>query len=99
MILRLVIGNREKLNVDEYDIFLRCLSVFHQFRQAKFAYDGSIFGSRQFLQLPQRPLKTAFAIKVVKIDLENNHLDTLNKMGETDCRNYLLLIVRINDLI
>ncbi len=40
-------------------------NVFHQFRQAKFADGGSILTSSQFLQLPQLPLKTTIAIKVV----------------------------------
>ncbi len=43
-------------------------SVFHQFRQTKFAYGGSILSSSHFFLLPQRPLKTKLAIKVVKID-------------------------------
>jgi hypothetical protein len=41
--------------------------MFHRFWQAKFAYEGSILSSSQFLLLPQRPLKTMLAIKVVKI--------------------------------
>jgi hypothetical protein len=43
-------------------------SVFHQFRQAKFAYDGSILSSSQFLLLPQPPRKVELASKVVKVD-------------------------------
>jgi hypothetical protein len=44
--------------------------VFHQFRQAKFAYVGAILGSSQFLQLPQLPQKLKFTSKVVKIILK-----------------------------
>jgi hypothetical protein len=44
-------------------------SVFHQFRQAKFAYGGSILSFSQFLPLTQWALKTTLAIKVVKSDL------------------------------
>jgi hypothetical protein len=40
-------------------------SVFHQFMQAEFAYDGSSLILSQFL-----PLKTKLTIKVVKIDFE-----------------------------
>ncbi len=43
-------------------------SVFQRFRQAKFAYDGSIFRSSQYSMLTQRPLKVTLALKVVKID-------------------------------
>jgi hypothetical protein len=43
-------------------------SVIHQFRQAKFAYGGSILSSCNFLLLPQPPLKITLATKVVKID-------------------------------
>jgi hypothetical protein len=45
-------------------------SVFHQFRQAKFAYGGYILSSSQFLLLTQLALKKTLAIKVVKIDTE-----------------------------
>jgi hypothetical protein len=45
-------------------------SVFHQFRKAKFAYNGSILSSSQFLILPQQLLKMTLAIKVVKIDFK-----------------------------
>jgi hypothetical protein len=44
--------------------------VFHRFRQAKFAYEGSILGSSQFLLLPQLPQKMELASKVVKVDLK-----------------------------
>jgi hypothetical protein len=43
-------------------------SVFHQFREAKFAYGGSILSSSQFLLLPQLPQKMELASKVVKVD-------------------------------
>jgi hypothetical protein len=43
-------------------------SFFHQFRQAEFANGGSILSLSQFLLLLELPLKTMFAIKVVKID-------------------------------
>jgi hypothetical protein len=42
--------------------------VFHQFRQAKFAYGGSILSLSQFLLLPQLPQKMEPASKVVKVD-------------------------------
>jgi hypothetical protein len=38
-------------------------SVFHQFRQAKFANGGSILGSSQFLLLPQLPQKNEACVK------------------------------------
>ncbi len=43
-------------------------SVFHQFRQAKFAYGGSILS--QFLILPLVPQKIKLNSKVVKVDLK-----------------------------
>jgi hypothetical protein len=43
-------------------------SVFHRFKQAKFAYGGSILSSSQFLLLPQLPQKMELASKVVKVD-------------------------------
>jgi hypothetical protein len=43
-------------------------SLFHQFRQAKFANGGSILSSSQFSILPQLPQKMKLASKVVKID-------------------------------
>jgi hypothetical protein len=42
--------------------------VFHGFGQAKFANGALILGSSQFLLLPQWPLKTMLAIKMVKIN-------------------------------
>jgi hypothetical protein len=39
-------------------------SVFHQFRQAKFVYGGSILSSSQFLLLPQLPPKMELSSKV-----------------------------------
>jgi hypothetical protein len=42
--------------------------VFRGFRQAKFANGGSIFGSSQFTELPQLPLKTMLSLRMVKID-------------------------------
>ncbi len=45
-------------------------SVFHRFRQAKFAYGGLILSSSQFTLLPQRSLKMILALKVDKIDLK-----------------------------
>jgi hypothetical protein len=50
--------------------------VFHQFRQAKFAYGGLVLNSSQFLLLTQRPLKTTLALKVVKIE-KSGYLATL----------------------
>ncbi len=47
--------------------FLR-YSVFHRFREAKFANGGSILSSSQFLMLPQLPQKMKLVSKVVKID-------------------------------
>jgi hypothetical protein len=43
-------------------------SVFHQFRQAKFDYGGSILSSSQFLLLLQLPQKVELTSKVVKVD-------------------------------
>jgi hypothetical protein len=43
-------------------------SVFHRFRQAKFASGGSNLSSSQFLLQPQPPLNMMLIIKVVKID-------------------------------
>ncbi len=45
-------------------------SVFHRFRQAKFAYGGLLLSPSQYLLLPKQPLKTMLTIKVVKIDLK-----------------------------
>jgi hypothetical protein len=42
-----------------------------------------------FLLLPKWPLKMTLAIKVVKIDMKNNHQVTLIEIGETDCRSKL----------
>jgi hypothetical protein len=42
--------------------------VFHQFRQAKFAYGGSFLSLSQFLLLPQLPQKMELASKVVNVD-------------------------------
>jgi hypothetical protein len=44
------------------------LGKFQIFRQAEFAYGGSILSSSQFLILPQLPQKIQSASKVVKID-------------------------------
>jgi hypothetical protein len=44
--------------------------VFRRFKQAKFAYGGSILSSSQFSLMPKQPLKMALAIKVVEIDLK-----------------------------
>jgi hypothetical protein len=43
-------------------------SVFHRFRQAKFANGGSNLSSSQFFILPQLPQKMKLVSKVVKID-------------------------------
>jgi hypothetical protein len=46
-----------------------CFSVFHRFRQAKFAYSGLILSTSHFLILSHHPpLKMKLAFKVVKID-------------------------------
>jgi hypothetical protein len=42
--------------------------VFQQFRQAKFAYGGSILSSSKFSLLTQLALKKTLATKVVKIN-------------------------------
>jgi hypothetical protein len=60
-------------------------SVFHRFRQAKFACGGSILSSSQFSVLTQLPLKLKLVIKVVKINLKKNHIVTSIQIGETDC--------------
>jgi hypothetical protein len=44
--------------------------VFHQFRQAKFAYADVILSSSQFLLLPQLLQKMKLASKVVESDLK-----------------------------
>jgi hypothetical protein len=43
-------------------------SVHHQFRQAKFAYGGSVLSSSQILLLPELPQKMELTSKVVKVD-------------------------------
>ncbi len=43
-------------------------SVFHQFRQAKFVYGGSILSLSQFLLLAQQPLKNDTRYKSGQID-------------------------------
>ncbi len=45
-----------------------CYSVFHRFRHAKFANDGLILSSSQFLILPELPQKMKLTSKVVEID-------------------------------
>ncbi len=57
-----------KNNILQKYICLTTYSVFHRFRQSKFAYGGSILNLSQFSLLPQQPLKMTLAIKVVKID-------------------------------
>jgi hypothetical protein len=42
--------------------------VFDRFRQAKFAYGGSILSLSKFLLLPELPQKMELASKVVKDD-------------------------------
>jgi hypothetical protein len=54
-------------------------SVFHRFRQAKFANGRLILSLSQFLILPQLPHEMKLASKIVKIDskkwLANNDLN------------------------
>ncbi len=57
-----------KLGVKVRNYLNQTYSVFHQFRQAKSVYSGSIVSSSPFLLLPQLFLKTMLAIKVVKMD-------------------------------
>jgi len=52
---------------NSYDFSFNLYRAFHEFRQAKFAYGGSILGSSQFSQLPQLPLKMTIDLKVVKL--------------------------------
>jgi hypothetical protein len=66
---------KEKLNerVDETNAKVKYkiidfYSVFQGFSKAKFAYNGSILSSRQFLILPQLPQKMKLKSKVVIID-------------------------------
>ncbi len=56
------------LNIFQMKLFKNNYSVFHRFRQDKFAYSGSILSSSQFLLLPQLPQKMELASKVVKVD-------------------------------
>jgi hypothetical protein len=49
-------------------------SVLQQFRQAKFAYGGSILSLSQFLLLPQLPQKMKLTSNVVKKLTQNNRL-------------------------
>ncbi len=51
-------------------------SVFHRFRQAKFAYGGSILRSSQFLLLLQLPQKNEDLFKSGQNGLNNNHLES-----------------------
>ncbi len=63
------ISIRLKINQESLNLELNVTySVFHQFRQATFAYGGSILSSSQILPLPQWSLKMTVPIKVVKID-------------------------------
>jgi len=55
-----------------------CYRAFHRFGHAKFPDDGSILGSSQFSKLLQLPPK-------ILLDLKNNHLDSLVKIGDTLC--------------
>ncbi len=61
----------EKYDFKHFFPVIKLYSVSHQFRQAKFAYGGSILSSSQFLLLPQLPLNMTLAIKVDKIDEKN----------------------------
>jgi hypothetical protein len=45
-------------------------SVFHQLRQAKFAYGGLTLSSSRFSLLTQRPLKMTLTIRGIEIDSE-----------------------------
>jgi len=49
--------------------------AFHRFLLAKFAYDGSILGSSQFILLPIYLLDAQF--QSGQNQLENNHLASL----------------------
>jgi hypothetical protein len=75
--------------------------VFHRFRQAKFAYGGSILNSSQFLPLPQLPQKMELASKVVKVD--SKIIISLPKIliRETHCMNTIgwLFIKLVNQII
>jgi hypothetical protein len=46
--------------------------VFHQFRQAKFAYGGLILSLSQFLLLPQLPQKMELAVFFLATLLEGS---------------------------
>ncbi len=52
--------------------------MFHGFRQAKFAYGGSILGLSQFPLLPLLPLKTMLSLKAVKVDSKISNSINLN---------------------
>jgi len=53
--------------------------VFHGFGQAKFADGGLIYGSSQFIQLPQLPLKTMLYLKRSKSPAKySSHFVNLN---------------------
>ncbi len=60
-------------------------SVFHQFRQAKFAYGGSILSSSQFFVSAEGASKNDTRYEIGQNWLKNNHHPTLIYIGETDC--------------
>ncbi len=67
-------------------------SVFHQFRQVKFDFGGSIVSLRQFLLMPQQPLKMTLALKVVKMKSKIIFLLSWSKLAKQTvkwCKNRL----------
>ncbi len=56
----------------------KCYRTFHEFGQAKFAYDGLILGCSQFTLLPQLSLKNNTWFKSGQNKFKNNYLNSLN---------------------
>jgi len=65
---------RNKETICGTDLFYR---AFYGFVQAKFPDGGLVLSMSQFSILPQLPPKIMLDSKVVKIDLQNNHLALL----------------------
>ncbi len=64
---------------------LSTYNVFHQFRQAKFAYGGSILSLKQFFAIAPAVLKNGARYISSQNWLKNNHISTIIFIRETNC--------------
>jgi hypothetical protein len=60
-------NSSQKSNANLLKVVYIRACMFHQFRQAKFAYGGLILSSSHFLPPIQQPLKTTLSIKWSKL--------------------------------